>query len=302
MSHSDRSPDEPQGAGGAPGPGEPRADRPPSEASSPPIEPSSEPGQPPVNPPSEPAPPSPAAAEPSRPATSPEPSWLPSNQPDFGAPPRTADPALQIQPTVGGAYAYAWNILKADFWMLLLIGFVAWLLMYLLSAIIQRLPAGGVLSLLFNVLVAGPIFYGAAYAWLRAVRGERPEVDNLFEPFRSYWLKAVLANILLEIVLVVGFLLLIIPGIFLSVRLAFVPFLVVDEGLGPIEALTESFNRTTSYGWTIFGTGLLAIVIIIVGLIIFIIGSIPATMWVYLAFASLYAGITARKRSAVPTG
>jgi hypothetical protein len=40
----------------------------------------------------------------------------------------------------------------------------------------------------------------------------------------------------------------------------------------------------------------LAIIIFFVGLILLVIGSIPATMLDYLAFASLYAAITARKR------
>jgi hypothetical protein len=232
-----------------------------------------------------------------------QPGWLPSNQTDFTASATSAspEPALAIQPSVGGAYGYAWSILKADFWSLLLIGFVAWLLVFIVSSILNRFgTVGGLLSFLFSVLVAGPISYGAAYAWLRAVRGERPVVDNLFEPFRGYWVRAVLANLLHEIVLVVGFILLIIPGIFLSVRLAFVPFLVVDEGLGPVEALTESFNRTSGHFWMIFGTGLLGILIVIVGFVLLVIGSIPAFMWVYLAFATLYAGITAHKRAATP--
>jgi uncharacterized membrane protein len=112
-----------------------------------------------------------------------------------------------------------------------------------------------------------------------------------------------LAQILVTIVLVVGFIFLIVPGIFLAVRLAFVPFLVVDEGRGPVEALEESFRRTAGYSWTVFITGLLAMVVVIVGFILLVIGSIPATMLVSLAFASLDAGVTARKRLAVmPTG
>jgi membrane-anchored glycerophosphoryl diester phosphodiesterase (GDPDase) len=89
-----------------------------------------------------------------------------------------------------------------------------------------------------------------------------------------------------------------VPGIILSVRLSFVPFLVIDEGRGPVEALLESWRRTSGYGWTIFGAFLLGIVIFLVGLIILIVGSIPATMLIYLAFASLYAGVTARQSTA----
>jgi hypothetical protein len=211
------------------------------------------------------------------------------------------DAEAQIDPTVGGVYSHAWNILKADFWSLLLIGFVAWLLGGVVGAALNRGPGGGLLSFLYQYLVGTPIFYGAAYAWLRAARGQQPQLSDLFVPFQRYWVSSVLAQILVTIVVVVGFILLIIPGIFLAVRLSLVPFLVVDEGRGPVDALTESFNRTAGYGWTILGAAGLAILVVIVGFILLIVGSIPATMLVYLAFASLYSAITARKRaSATP--
>jgi len=211
----------------------------------------------------------------------------------------TASPApeVRIEPTVGNAYSHAWNVLKADFWSLLLIGFVAWLLGGAVGAVLNRGPSGGLVSTLYQYLIGTPIFYGAAYAWLRAVRGQRPELSDLFVPFRRSWVSCVLAQILLTIVVVVGLILLIVPGIFLAVRLSFVPFLVVDEGRGPVDAMTESFNRTAGHGWTIVGAALLAILVVIVGFILLIVGSIPATMLVYLAFASLYTAITVRKRA-----
>ena len=46
------------------------------------------------------------------------------------------------------------------------------------------------------------------------------------------------------------------------------------------------------------GAGLLGILIIIAGFVLLVVGSIPATMLTYLAFASLYAAITDRKRNA----
>jgi hypothetical protein len=155
-------------------------------------------------------------------------STLPSNT-ATGA----TDAGLAIEPTVGGAYSHAWAVLKADFWSLLLIGFLAWLLGGVVANVLGRLGgAGGGLSALYQILVGTPISFGAAYAWLRAVRGSQPRVDDLFAPFQRNWISAVLAGLLFELVIVVGFILLIIPGIFLMVRLAFVPFLVVDEGLG----------------------------------------------------------------------
>lgn len=207
------------------------------------------------------------------------------------------DAALALEPSIGAAYSHAWNILKADFWTLLLIGFVAWLLGGAIGGALGRIGgAGGAISTIYQILVGTPISFGAAYAWLRAVRGQKPEVADLFVPFQRNWISCVLAGLLWEIIILVGLVLLIIPGIFLAVRLSFVPFLVVDEGLGPVEALSESFRRTSGYGWTIFGAFILAIIVVIVGLILLIVGSIPATMLVYLAFASLFAAITAHKR------
>lgn len=222
--------------------------------------------------------------------------FIASNTGSFQAAPGAREVALRIQPTVGGVYSHAWEILKADFWSLLLIGFVAWLLGIAVGGGLNRTSSG--IGTLYHVLVGGPILYGAAYAWLRAVRGEKPELADLFVPFQRHWIAAVIANILVTIIIVVGFILLIVPGFFLAVRLSFVPFLVVDEGKGPVEALTESFNRTAGYGWTIFGAFLLGVLIVIVGFILLIVGSIPATMLVYLAFASLYAAVTARKSTA----
>src|SRR5258708_2770596 len=157
---------------------------------------------------------------------------LPSNTASFGETgPATA--GLAIEPTIGGAYSHAWNILKADFWSLLLVGFVAWLLAGLVPSVLGRADgAGSGLSALYQILVSTPISFGAAYAWLRAVRGLKPQVSDLFVPFQRNYIGCVLAGLLLEVVLIVGYILLIVPGIILSVRLSFVPFLVVDEGRG----------------------------------------------------------------------
>jgi uncharacterized membrane protein len=223
----------------------------------------------------------------------------PSNAASFESRTGAAAAGLAIEPTIGGAYSHAWSILKADFWSLLLVGFVAWLLAGAIGSALGRAgSAGGALSALYQILVGTPVTFGAAYAWLRAVRGEKPEISDLFVPFQRNYVSCVLAGLLWELIVIVGFVLLVIPGIILSVRLAFVPFLVVDEGRGPVEAIMESWNRTSGYGWTLFGAALLAIVVVLVGLILLIVGSIPATMLVYLAFASLYAGITARKAAA----
>jgi len=148
----------------------------------------------------------------------------------------------------------------------------------------------GVVLFAYALLIAGPIEYGAASAYLKAARGDKLEIKDMFTVFRNYW-NAVLANLLVDIIVVVGFILLIVPGIVFACKLAFVHYLVVDEKMGAIEAIKGSWRMTNGHAWQVFLIGLLAIPISIAGLICFGVGIIIAVMWVSLAFASLYHAI-----------
>src|SRR5919197_1299509 len=131
----------------------------------------------------------------------------------------------QIEPSVGAAYSYAWSLLGRDFVPLLIVGFVLWLLLLVVEGILNRINGG--LGSLYQVLVGGPLSYGGAYAFLRAARGQRPEISDLWVPFQRGWFSAVLANLIVTVAVVIGFILLIIPGIFLAVRFSLVPYIVV---------------------------------------------------------------------------
>ncbi len=143
----------------------------------------------------------------------------------------------------------------------------------------------------YGLLVSAPVSYGLFYAYLRAARGAQPELRDLFEGLRHYG-AAVVAAVLTGVLTTVGFLLFIIPGIVALVRLSFVPFLVTDAGLGGVDAVKESWRRTRGHGWRILGFGLVAIPIVLGGLLLFIVGVIPAMLWVYAGFASFYDGAT----------
>ena len=192
-------------------------------------------------------------------------------------------------PSASEAYAQAWDVLKRCFLELLLLAIV-WAL---LSA-----PSGwfreSLLGTAYHVLVLGPVGFGGMYAFLRAVRGGTPEIGDLFVAFRGDYVQVVLASLLMGILISIGFVLLVIPGFIAIVRLAWVPYLVTDEPLDAVGAVRESWERTRGHGWTIFGIFLLAIPIVLVGLVLLVVGVIPALMLAQLASAALYADVTAR--------
>jgi uncharacterized membrane protein len=154
----------------------------------------------------------------------------------------------------------------------------------------------------YSFFITTPLEYGVSYAYLKAARGEKPDVKDLTTVLENYW-NIILANLLCGIIIFIGFILFIIPGIYFLCKLAFVRYLVVDEKMDALKAIQESWNMTNGHALTIFLMGLLAIPIFIAGILLFGIGAIFSGMWVEAAFASLYhAASTNRHSQAIPAG
>jgi uncharacterized membrane protein len=114
------------------------------------------------------------------------------------------------------------------------------------------------------------------------------DIAVLFQGFKKNYLNIVLAHLLIFAILGIGFVLFIIPGIIFACRLAFVSFLVMDKELEPIAAIEKSWEMTRGHGWKIFGMGLLAIPIFILGLLCFLVGAFIAVIWIGAAFTAMY--------------
>ena len=202
------------------------------------------------------------------------------------------------RPTVSGSYEHGWRQLKRFFWPLFVVGLVYVLIQVPLSlvdlALEEQVALRVIVQLVTGLFVSTPLGLGLAYAFLRAARGETLEVGDLFVPYRRAFWPSIASSVLYGLCVLVGVLLLIVPGIIIAIRLGFYTFLVVDEGYGPSAALQESWERTRGYGWTVLGVSLMGIPIVILGLLALIVGVIPAVMLVQLAEASLFVGISAR--------
>jgi len=144
-----------------------------------------------------------------------------------------------------------------------------------------------VFSAAYGILILGPLQYGMYYSYLKAARGENLQVSDLFA-FKDNYFNVVLAALLANIIIGIGVVMLIIPGIIFACKLAFVPYLVIDKKMDAVKALQTSWKMTDGYAVNIFVMGLLAVFIAIGGLIAFIIGVIIAAMWIYASFASIY--------------
>lgn len=107
---------------------------------------------------------------------------------------------------------------------------------------------------------------GLARVGLNIVSGKEASIGMLFAEGNKL-IRAVLASILFGLAVMVGFLLLIVPGIYIALRYGQFMTAIVDRDLGIMEAFDYSSSITTNNLMNLFLFWLLAFVAIIVGLI-----------------------------------
>ncbi|EKD96462.1 MAG: hypothetical protein ACD_24C00035G0005, partial [uncultured bacterium] len=94
------------------------------------------------------------------------------------------------------------------------------------------------------------------------------------------WLKYLLGSLLYGAIVMIGLLLLIVPGIILAVKYQYLMYLVIDEELGPLEALGKSGRITNGNKFNLFIWGLVMALVNVVGALAFFVGlfvTIPLT-------------------------
>jgi uncharacterized membrane protein len=144
-------------------------------------------------------------------------------------------------------------------------------------------------------LVSSIITYWMSYnmmkSYFKLIDGHKVEVKEIFN-FNDQTVKNVLmwfvGGMVYSIICIVGFILLIIPGIYLSIKLMFAPYLILDKGLGIEEAFRRSWSMTDGHFWDIFLFGLATIGMVLLGLLLLIVGVIPAVIIILFATLRLY--------------
>jgi len=210
--------------------------------------------------------------------------------------------SVPIDPTYSGAFSHGWQTMKKNFIELLVLIFVLILFsipMGFVNNFVNTDSFGYAFFTLFNIayglIVMAPLSYGTNWVFLKAVRNEPFKTYDIFMAYQNIW-NIVIANILVGVIVGIGFVLLIVPGIIFACRLAFVPFIVMDEKLEPIEAIKKSWEMTRGYSWTIFGMAIASFFIAIAGIICLVVGIFPAIIWIESAFAALYWAVATKKQ------
>ena len=113
--------------------------------------------------------------------------------------------------------------------------------------------AGSVVAGVAAILVAAGAYADVPSDWRNAMSiGIRRIVE------------IIVATIVIAVLIGIGFVLLIVPGVFLMVSFVVVWEALIIEGTGPIESIKRSWRLVSGERWRVFGAGVLVIVLMVI--------------------------------------
>ena len=185
---------------------------------------------------------------------------------------------------ISEVFGTSWKHTKSQIWVLvgLFIGFS------ILSMIVTLfgMPAlgsivGRVIVQIVSLLISCIFMLGYVKNIFQALDGEEPQFSAYGQQSRKI-ITYLIANILFSIAVCIGTVLLIIPGIYLYLRLQFFTAFIVEEDCGIIESLQKSWNMTQGQTLPLFLLLLTMIGTAIVGCILFFVGFFVAIPLIYM--------------------
>jgi hypothetical protein len=179
---------------------------------------------------------------------------------------------FQIFATIGeGAKVFEGSIVQ-----LMLPLLVFWVVM-LFFMIIPMAPffamKGNLFQMTFSVvqmLIYSYITLGLTNICFKVIDRKPISVADLFNR-TDLFLNYLLCALLFGIVLALGYIALIIPGIIFTVKFLFSSYLVVDKEIGPVDAMKRSWEITNHCSWRVLGLLLVLVLINLVAIVLFLI-------------------------------
>ena len=129
-----------------------------------------------------------------------------------------------------------------------------------------------------------PLMVGIIMLAINYSRGEKIEFKSVFNYYHLMG-KLSLAGILIYVMTIIGFILLVLPGIYLSIAYVFTLPLIADKGMDVWDAMELSRKTVTKHWFKVFGLLFLLSLFFLAGVITFGIGLIWA---IPLMFLTLY--------------
>jgi uncharacterized membrane protein len=191
---------------------------------------------------------------------------------------------------VGSVISEAWEKSKNcrnDFILAAVLVVVAlFVVIFIQGMITLAVGAEGLIASILSIIV-GALFYtlvaGLMKMGIQAARGQEVSMGMAFGQFDKL-ISLFIAGFIVSLATTLGFFLLIIPGIFLTIALLLTVPILVDQGGSPIDAVKKSLFTVTKH-W------LSVALLFVVGMVAIFVGSIPFLIGLYWVLPAFYTGI-----------
>jgi hypothetical protein len=195
-----------------------------------------------------------------------------------------------------GVLSEAWDLYKRHWRHLLSISFVVYLVVALLSLVLVAVLTwfGAIVSAVLS-LVAVFWLQGALVRAVDDVRDGRADLSlrETFERVQPQLAAIVVAGILAVLGIVLGLILLIVPGlVLLTWWVLIVPVIVLEQRRAG-ESFSRSRELVRGYGWNVFGVIVLTILIILAFNIVLSLLLIPFADWLQSFLSNVISGTVA---------
>ncbi len=183
------------------------------------------------------------------------------------------------------ALGFGWETAKENlgfFVMLLLVAALIYLIPWSVALLLSErgfLWSSMGVSMVDFVLTA-IIWMGIIKISLNFYDKKESEIEDIVSPYYLFF-KYLLASIVYFIIVILGFVLFIVPGIYLAIRLWFFDYFIIDKEMGPLDSLKSSFHATKGNVLKLLLFLILMGVINILGVLLLVIGlfiTIPVTI------------------------
>jgi uncharacterized membrane protein len=190
------------------------------------------------------------------------------------------------------AINFGWEKTKKNLAFLVVLQIIWWLIYLLPYGVAQFfiLQENAILGAVFSIvdyLLTCLITLGLIKVGLNFVDNKTSSFGDLFTEWRKV-LKFLVAMFLYVLIIIVGFLFFIIPGIILMFRLSFFAHLMVDKDMGIIQSLTASATITRGSVWNLFVFNLFFAGVAVIGALFFLIGLFAAYPVIFISSAYAY--------------
>lgn len=203
------------------------------------------------------------------------------------------------------AIAFSWDAVTKNLFSFIGIAFIFLLIQFLSAGVSALFKDQPILNILTSILItcfSTLVMIGIFRVCIGVVDGEKFEISDIFNMDVPTMIKVFVVSFLVGLIVFVGILLLIIPGIIWSLQYSFAYLFVIDKEMPIIASIKACGEATYGSKMSIFGLWFLIGIVNLLGLLCFGVGLFVTIPMSYLAIAYAYRSISpASKPTIEPT-